>query len=793
MKNSCTHLAALLVLAFSSIIISDEIQAQTLPDEMRFSDDNRRLVTGDQPVEGFYDDAVVNVIELWFSQPNYWSLLTNNYASGTNIPATMIVNGDTLASPVGVHFKGQTSYFQLPAGAQKRSFGISLNFVDENQDYDGYDELNLNNCFDDASFMREVVYYHQGRKHIPIAKANYSQLSINGENWGLYPSIQQLDGSFFKEWFLSNDGTRWRALKPGGGGPGGGGPGTGGPFGTGYSSLNWLGTSAVSEYEKYYTLKKTNKTNPWEDLIAVCDVLNNTPLNDLDAALQPIFDVDRALWFLATEIIFSDDDSYVHKGGMDYYLYWEPETGRLTPQEVDGNTCMKMNAVNWSPFYHETDDRFPLMNRLLKVPELRQRYLAHMRTIIQESLVQEDVDALIEEYFTLVDGLVQNDTKKLYTYNQFLTEKEVLKNYVAQRRNFLLANSEVNAEGPAVSDVVFSVENTPFAAPDAWQEVGVTAAVSSASGISKVILYYAPGFVGDFDKTEMYDDGVHGDGAAGDGIFGGTIPGFGNGSYVRFYIEAAAGNGPKTVTYMPAGAEHDVFVYQVNISSFVPSEVVVNEIMASNDQAVADQDGEFDDWIELFNNSQVAADISGWHLTDDINNLTKWTFPQGSIIGGQGYLIVWADENGSQAGLHANFKLSAAGEQLYLVDAGLNIAQELIFGAQVTDMGYARIPNGTGDFVIKNPTFNGHNEGVTAVGDEPGTGSKISIFPNPATGQVTLRTNFQQPEMLTVVNTLGQVFYQNEISGEMKMDVGNWEPGVYFLKFDREVKKLVVE
>ncbi len=780
----------MLMLSLSIFLVKTE--AQNLPEQIHFSDDNRRLITGGLPVEGFYDESVVNTIELWFDQPNYWTLLTGNYASGADIPALIIINGDTLESPAGVHFKGQTSYLQLPANTQKMSFSISLDFVDSNQDYEGYEALNLNNCFDDPSFMREVVYYHQGRRHIPIAKANFSHLYINGENWGLYPSIQQLNGDFFKEWFLSNDGTRWRALKTVGGGPGGGGPGTGGPFGTGYSSLNWLGTSDTTEYKKYYTLKKAKKANPWDDLVNVCDVLNNTPLSSLETALQPVLDVDRTLWMLATEIIFADDDSYVHKGGMDYYLYWEPETGRMTTQEVDGNTCMKLNFAVWSPFYHETDARFALLNRLLGVPELRQRYLAHMRTIIEQSLVQEEVDALIEQYFSLVDGIVQADPKKLYSYNEFLSEKETLKNFVMQRRNFLLNNAAVNVQGPAISDAVFSVDGIPFAAPDAGQEVSVTATVNSALGISKVNLYYAPGFVGGFEKTQMYDDGNHGDGAAGDGVFGGTIPGFRNGSYVRFYIEAAANNAAKTVTYHPAGAEHDVFIYQVNISSYIPSEVVINEIMASNDQAVADQNGEFDDWIELFNNSQFTVDLSGWHLTDDINNLTKWTFPQGSTIGGESYLIVWADEDGSQAGLHANFKLAAGGEQLYLVDPELNIGQEVIFGQQETDMGYARIPNGTGDFVVKNPTFNGHNEGITAAGEVQGHASGFTLFPNPVSGRVTVRPDFQLPEMLAVVNALGQVFYQNEILGETQINVSDWESGIYFVKLGDEVKKLIV-
>ena len=60
--------------------------------------------------------------------------------------------------------------------------------------------------------------------------------------------------------------------------------------------------------------------------------------------------------------------------------------------------------------------------------------------------------------------------------------------------------------------------------------------------------------------------------------------------------------------------------------------------------------------------------------------------------------------------MHATFKLSASGEQLYLSDMDLNILDEVVFGQQDTDMGYARVPNGVGDFVIQLPTFASNNE-----------------------------------------------------------------------------------
>lgn len=770
-----------------------KIDAQSLPPQMTYTPDEHRLTTGGVELSGFYDEANINTIELFFDQNNFWQLMESNYNSGTDLGAQAIINGDTLEHEVGVRFKGTTSYF-LTFGEDKKSFNITLDFADDDQDYEGYETLNLNNCFDDPTFMKEVLFYHFSRRHIPIANANFTRLFINGEDWGIYPNVQQLNGEFFDEWFLSNDGTSWRALDPDFGfGPGGGGGGGGGgnPFGTGFSSLNWLGND-VSEYEDWYTLKRTSKDEPWEDLVHVCDVLNNTPLADLEVAANEVMDIDRTLWFLAHETVFSDDDGYIYKGGMDYYLYWEPETGRMVPQEYDANSVMFNDHADWSPFYHENDSDYVLMNRLYAVPELRQRYLAHMRTIIAESLDQATFDAQVDIYTDLIEELVEDDPKKLYSYTQFLNGVEALKSFVEDRREFLLAYPEVEADGLEISDVSFSADGSPFTYPDAGQTVNVTARIDGAMGVLAVQLYHGTGFVGKFEKQEMFDDGAHGDGAAGDGIFGAELPAYGNGIYVRFYIEAVADDAAKTVTYDPIGAEHDVYMYRVNVSSFIDSDVVINEFMAKNDNAQADQDGEFDDWIELYNTTTSPVDLSGWYLSDNPAILDKWTFPAGSIVNGESYLIVWADEDGSQAGLHANFKLSGDGEILYLVDPNLEVAQEIEFGEQEDDMGYARVPNGTGDFTIQFPTF-GYNNDLASSTDEVEDNFGFSIYPNPARQTFSVSTEMERLVEVGVFNALGQQIFFAEFFKTQIIDASDWQAGMYHIKVGDQVQKLVVE
>jgi hypothetical protein len=139
------------------------------------------------------------------------------------------------------------------------------------------------------------------------------------------------------------------------------------------------------------------------------------------------------------------------------------------------------------------------------------------------------------------------------------------------------------------------------------------------------------------------------------------------------------------------------------------SPVVINELMSSNSTTAADQNGEYDDWVELYNTSATAVDLSGYYLTDNNEKLNKWQFPAGTIINGNGYLIIWADKDEDQTGLHANFKLSAEGEELLLINSDSKIIDKVTYGVQTLELAYARKPNGTGSFAWETPTFNGDN------------------------------------------------------------------------------------
>lgn len=128
-------------------------------------------------------------------------------------------------------------------------------------------------------------------------------------------------------------------------------------------------------------------------------------------------------------------------------------------------------------------------------------------------------------------------------------------------------------------------------------------------------------------------------------------------------------------------------------------QVVLNEFMASNIGFLEDPDepGEYPDWFELYNPTGTPWDLGGIYLTDDPAEPTKYQIPSGVTIPADGYLVFWADDDGTQGALHLNFNLAAGGEGIYVFDTnGLTLIDSVVFGPQFSDVSYGLYPNGTG-------------------------------------------------------------------------------------------------
>lgn len=142
--------------------------------------------------------------------------------------------------------------------------------------------------------------------------------------------------------------------------------------------------------------------------------------------------------------------------------------------------------------------------------------------------------------------------------------------------------------------------------------------------------------------------------------------------------------------------------------SQVTTGIYINEVMASNDNVITDNVGEYSDWIELYNSNPISVDLANYYISDESSLLTKSRFTSTTgqvVIPANGYLLIWASGIVGRGAKHTNFSLSASGEAIILVAPnGTTIIDGFSFGNQRTNVSYGRLPNGGVDFKYFSPS-----------------------------------------------------------------------------------------
>ena len=131
----------------------------------------------------------------------------------------------------------------------------------------------------------------------------------------------------------------------------------------------------------------------------------------------------------------------------------------------------------------------------------------------------------------------------------------------------------------------------------------------------------------------------------------------------------------------------------------VAVDIKINEWLASNTRNITNPvDDQFDDWFELYNAGTAAVDLTGYFLSDKLDNITRYQIPPGFVIQSGGYLLVWADGNPDYTvagqSLHVNFSLASAGEAIGLYAPDQTPVDVVVFGEQLDDVSQGRLPDG---------------------------------------------------------------------------------------------------
>lgn len=145
------------------------------------------------------------------------------------------------------------------------------------------------------------------------------------------------------------------------------------------------------------------------------------------------------------------------------------------------------------------------------------------------------------------------------------------------------------------------------------------------------------------------------------------------------------------------------------------SGLVINEICSSNKESVKDAAGASPDWVELYNSSDKAIDLSGIGVSDGAKNKFKFTFPEGAVIEAGDYVLVYCDDavNQAEGEYHAAFKISATGETIYLTHPDFGEIDSVAVPELGEDVTYGRYANGSENFTYLSYTPRATNDTAT--------------------------------------------------------------------------------
>ena len=735
--------------------------------------------------QAFYDLNTIQTIEITFAQSNWDALLDAAEPSDEYISAQSVAINGTVFPNVGAKYKGNSSY---SANQVKNPWHLELDTY-EDQNYEGYTDIKLNNVIFDPSFIREALAYKILGNYMDVPLANYAKVYVNGTYLGLYTNVESISKKFVDSRFGSKTNAFFNCSPPGGASP----------QSTNLPNLTYLGTNSTS----YTTAYEMKSDTGWDDLIALTSTLSTTTTSNT-ANLEAVLDVDRALWMLAFDNIFVNLDSYIGQFKQNYYLY-KSDNGQFNSIVWDLNMCFGVfgstgssgggpgggslsttQKKQLSHTLHATESAWPLVQKLLAVPTYKKRYIAHLKTILTEVVANGSYLTDAQALQSLIQASVTSDVNK-FSYqsniaNNLTNDVSVgnntapgLSNLISGRNTYLAALADFTNTQPSITSVTPSTTT-----PAVGGTVSITASVTNTT-TSSVYLGYRSLYNDIFVKTQMVDDGAHNDGAANDNVYGATIPV--NDVAIQYYIYAENTNVGK---FSPERAEHEFYSLDASYPTITPGQLVVNELMASNSVTVTDDNGDYEDWFELYNNSDVTLSLDNLYATDSSTNLLKWAFPAGLTIAPGAYLIVWADSDLTESGIHADFKFSAGGENCILSYPDGTIVDSVTFGAQTTDLSYARIPNGTGDFVIQGATFNANNESLS-VDNFNDFNNSLVVYPNPTSSVLNVSNANYAIESIQVINLQGQTLFKKEIINDFnyEINIANYPQGIYLVTVNK--------
>jgi len=665
--------------------------------------------------------------------------------------------------PVGFRLRGNTSRW-----SKKKSFKVSFNTFTPGGKYYGVEKLNLNGEHNDPSVMRSKVMWDILRKwEIAAPRANHVRVYINGNYYGLYINVEHIDEEFALSRFGNKDGNLYKCLWP--------------------ADLAYRGTDPDSykiwSGERWvYELMINEDENDFSDLAAFIGVLENSTDEKLVCDLDALFNSYDYLKVMAAQIFCGDWDGYLYNRN-NFYLYHNTLTDKFEyiPYDVDNTFGIdwfnidwaNRNIYEWQPGGSEVR---PLYNRLVHHPVFRKQFSRYAEQLINSTL---DIDSLVQAIderrimiapYVAVDPFYRLDYG--YDYDDFMNSftsatgahvKWGLYPYLEARKASMSAQIEPGTMAPVIKYIRHHRK--------AGQAIAINATVEASDlPVNVTVLYSVDG--GTLPEAAMVNDGA--------GRFTAFLEEIPDNAGVRYQLRATDATGE--VSLLPCEPS---FIRP--LSGETPL-LFINEFMADNEGTIADENGNYGDWIEIYNGDYEDVFLGDLYLTDNFNNPGKWKMPDITLASG-GFILIWADGTTTAGSKHASFKLAKEGEEIGIYSAGLLVIDTLSYGLQREDVSMGRSRDGGEEIIFLAAATPGRTNNPASSGDGPGE-EKLTVWPNPARGGMIWMSGQVDCRVYSAGGHL--VFAGRDVA---RIDVSRYSPGLYIIVTSdgRSVKFIVTQ
>ncbi len=211
-----------------------------------------------------------------------------------------------------------------------------------------------------------------------------------------------------------------------------------------------------------------------------------------------------------------------------------------------------------------------------------------------------------------------------------------------------------------------------------------------------------------------------------------------------------------------------------------PENIVINELLAANQNGITDNVGELEDWIEIYNPNNFPVNLSGYYFSDDPEVRNKWvvpsSYPDSVTVPAQGWLLFWADRDMEQGVRHADLRLSNNGEYLSLSSPdGYTLADEIQWAYIAPDTSLGRVSDGASEWVLFIVSTPDASNSLGTINVQESKGAKLVVYPNPAS--TLIQFNAAVTGVISDITGKHITSFENTRS----IDASQWLSGVYLL------------